>query len=132
MTKLKFLVVAALFVSAGCYHATIDTGRTPSPTKIEKHWASGWIYGLVPPSTIETAQKCPSGVARVETQLSFANQLVNFLTFGIYTPMDIVVTCAQGGTSSLPVIQAGSDKVAALESAVEMSQDKHTPVLVKY
>jgi hypothetical protein len=33
-------------------------------------------------------------VARVETQLSFANQLVGLLTLGIYTPMDIRVTCA--------------------------------------
>jgi hypothetical protein len=132
MSRMKFVAVAVLFVSAGCYHATIDTGRTPSTVKIEKHWASGWIYGLVPPSTVETAQKCPSGVAKVETQLSFANQLVNFLTFGIYTPMDITVTCAQGGTSSLPVINAGSDKVSALESAVLMSQEEHTPVLVKY
>lgn len=31
----------------------------------------------------------------VETQLSFPNQLVSFLTGGIYTPMTITVTCAQ-------------------------------------
>ena len=43
----------------------------------------------MPPSTIETAQKCPNGVAKVETQQSFGNQLVGFLTLGIYTPMDI-------------------------------------------
>jgi hypothetical protein len=132
MRALKIITVGAVLVSAGCYHATIDTGRTPSTVTIEKHWASGWIYGLVPPSTIETAQKCPSGVAKVETQLSFANQLVNFLTLGIYTPMDVKVTCAQGGTSSLPVIQAGQDKVAAFENAAQLSSEEHTPVLVKY
>jgi hypothetical protein len=31
----------------------------------------------------------------VETQQSFANQLVGILTLGIYTPMDIRATCAQ-------------------------------------
>lgn len=64
-------------------------GVAPSTETITKAWASGWILGLVPPSTIETAQKCPNGVAKVETQQSFGNQLVGFLTLGIYTPMDI-------------------------------------------
>jgi len=50
---------------------------------------------LVPPSTVETQQKCPKGVSKVETQLSFPNMLVSFLTLSIYTPMDIKVTCAQ-------------------------------------
>lgn len=31
----------------------------------------------------------------VETQVSFLNQLVGALTFGIYTPMHITVTCAE-------------------------------------
>jgi hypothetical protein len=35
-----------------------------------------------------------NGVAKVETQLSFVNQLVNLLTLGIYTPMEIRVVCA--------------------------------------
>jgi hypothetical protein len=132
MILLESLGVVALFLTSAFYHATIDTGRTPSTVTIEKHWASGWIYGLVPPSTIETAQKCPSGVAKVETQLSFANQLVNFLTLGIYTPMDVKVTCAQGGTGSLPVIQAGEDKIAALEKAVQVSQESGSVVFVRY
>jgi hypothetical protein len=92
MRKLSGLLL--LMFSAGCYHATVETGLTPSPVTIEKPWASGWIYGLVPPSTVETMAKCPNGAAKVETQLSFPNQLVNFLTLGIYTPMEIKVTCA--------------------------------------
>jgi hypothetical protein len=50
---------------------------------------------------VETAAKCPNGVARVETRLSFLNQLVSGLTLGIYTPMEIVVTCAERSSSSL-------------------------------
>ena len=80
---------------AGCYHATVETGLTPSPQTIEKKWASSWVYGLVPPSTVETQAKCANGVAKVETQLSFLNQLVGVLTLGIYTPMEITATCAQ-------------------------------------
>jgi hypothetical protein len=101
MTKIAasiFLIVAVL-AGWGCYHATIETDATPSSVTIEKAWASGWIYGLVPPSTISTAAKCPGGVARVETKLSFLNQLVSGLTLGIYTPMSIKVTCAEGAKS---------------------------------
>ncbi len=88
------LTIAALSLTAGCYHATVETGLTPSAVTVEKGWAHGWILGLVPPSTVETIGKCPNGVAKVETQLSFANQLVSALTGGIYTPMEIKVTCA--------------------------------------
>jgi hypothetical protein len=69
---------------------------------VEKSFASSWIYGLVPPSTVETAAKCPNGVAKVETQLSFVNQLVSALTFGIYTPMSIKVTCAANKAGQAP------------------------------
>lgn len=86
--------VALFAVTVSCYHATVETGLTPSTVVVEKAWASGWIYGLVPPSTIQTQSRCASGVAKVETQLSFLNQLVSGLTLGIYTPMAIKVTCA--------------------------------------
>ncbi len=87
------LAVTSLTFTA-CYHATVETGLAPGMQTLEDKWATGWIYGLVPPSTVDTMERCPAGVARVETQLSFANQLVSFLTIGIYTPMEIVVTCA--------------------------------------
>jgi hypothetical protein len=90
--RLAPFALAALL--AGCYHATVETGRPLSTQVVEKKFASGWVYGLVPPSTISTAEKCPDGAAKVETQLSFVNQLVSFLTLGIYTPMDIRATCA--------------------------------------
>ena len=132
--KSRFLLLAAFTVLAsGCYHATIDTGRAPSTTTIEKRWANGWIYGLVPPSTVETAQKCTNGIAKVSTQLSFANQLVSFLTMGIYTPMEIIVTCADSRSASLPTLKAGSDAKAAIAQAAELSNErKGTAVIVQF
>ena len=95
MKKIVIATLLALILfSWGCYHATIDTGLEPGSQVIEQPFASGWIYGLVPPQTIETAERCPNGVARVETQISFVNYLVTAITFGIYTPMHIKVTCA--------------------------------------
>ena len=55
----------------------------------------------MPPETVETMRGCPTGVARVETRQSFVNGLVGILTFGIYTPMEIIVTCANGPGASL-------------------------------
>jgi hypothetical protein len=96
---LAFLL--AMLVLSGCYHATIETGLTPSATVLHESFASCWIYGLVPPSTVATASKCPDGVAIVETQQSFVNGLVGILTFGIYTPMEIKVTCAAKSSAML-------------------------------
>jgi hypothetical protein len=91
------LALLALLVLPGCYHATVNTGMTPGTQTIHQPWANSFVFGLVPPPTVEAMEQCPSGVARVETQHSFLNGLVAFLTFSIYTPMDILVTCAAGG-----------------------------------
>lgn len=115
-------VLALTLILPACYHATIETGLSPSPQTIENKWATGWVYGLVPPATVETMQRCPNGVARVETQLSFANQLVSLLTFGIYTPMEIVVTCAAGGMEDTLVDNADDFK-RALERGVAFLVD---------
>jgi Bor protein len=102
-TLVQRFSLAAVIALCGCYHATIETGATPSTVVIDKSFASSWIYGLVPPSLVSTASKCTDGVAKVETQHTFVNQLVGFLTLGIYTPMQIKVTCATHGSASAHV-----------------------------
>lgn len=114
--KKSLTLLFLAFTLTGCYHATVNTGLRPSAIKIEKKWASGWIYGLVPPSAVETMDQCPAGVARVDTQLSFANQLVNFLTWGIYTPMEIVVTCADDRGAALPEATSPEEADALLRT----------------
>ncbi len=142
MTRLaRSLVGLGLVVLlAGCYHATIETGLPPSAQTLENSFASGWIYGLVPPSTVETASRCPNGAAKVETQLSFVNQLVNFLTLGIYTPMSIKVTCAaagSGGADGEPtdvMIDAGGtmdEKRQAFTDVVGLSLHTGKPIWVE-
>lgn len=95
-----FLVLVALTIS-GCYHATVVTGEQPGTQTIEERWATSFINGLVPPETIDATQQCNNGVARVETRLPFLNQIVTGLTFGIYSPMSITVTCASGSMSGI-------------------------------
>lgn len=100
-TKYLLVLVFCMIAIAGCYTATIETGLPPSRMTIKKNWAASWIYGLVPPNTVRTAARCPHGVAKVMTQQSFLNQIVGGLSFGIYTPMTIQVTCARASETSL-------------------------------
>ena len=142
MPRILRVSAAGLLVAAlGCYHATVDTGLTPSTVVVEKSWASGWIFGLVPPSTVETASKCPHGAAKVETQHSFLNMLVGGLTGGIYTPMSIKVTCAQAGRASIPstapIIDVGANATPdqildAIDRAAGLSLRTGEPVYIQY
>ena len=100
-TKLLFALVFCMIAFTGCYTTTTQTGRMSSNITISKNWATAWLYGLIPPKTVEAAGRCPHGVAKVKTQLSFLNMLAAFPTLGIYTPMTIQVTCARASESSL-------------------------------
>lgn len=92
----KSLAVLAILIFSGCYHATVTTGLAPAANAphIERGWAHGWLWGLVPPSATETTQQCPRGVATVETKVSVANRLASWFTGGLYTPMSVTATCA--------------------------------------
>ena len=138
---LKLSVAGLLIAALACYHATVDTGLKPSAQVVEKSFAAGWIFGLVPPSTVSTASKCPHGAAKIETQLSFVNQLVAFLTFDIFTPMSIKVTCAEAGRASIsptaPTIDVGTNATAdqirdAISRAAGLSLRTGQPVYVEY
>jgi hypothetical protein len=127
--------ILAAFALTGCYHAVIQTGRPESSDVISIKWANSFIFGLVPPPVVETASRCTNGVAQVETQHSFLNGLAAFVTFSLYTPMQIDVTCAARGTASAdPVIklQPGRSAEQALTEAVRVSAEQGTPVYVQF
>jgi len=117
------MVVLALGLSvAGCYHAVIETGRPQSGTRIEKKWAHGFLFGLVPPDAIETASQCPNGVARVETQHSFLNQVAYAVTGGLYSPMTIEAFCAAPGEqddAAVLTYRPGQARDVRLEAALQ-------------
>ncbi len=130
-----------LLAVLGCYHATVETGLTPSSQTVEKSFASGWLFGLIPPSAVQTASRCPNGAAKIETQLSFVNQLVAWLTGYIYTPMSIKVTCAESRRASVsptdPRIDVGANPTAdqikdAINRAAALSFHDGVPVYIEY
>ena len=131
-------LLAAVTSLSACYHATIETGLTPSTQVLEQSFASSWIYGLVPPKTVETTNRCPDGVAKVETQHTFVNQLVGFLTLGIYTPMHIRVTCAQasgattGAMLTIPASPESDEVRGVFRDAADLAAREQTVVLVRF
>ncbi len=128
--------IGVLFIS-GCYNARITTGLTPSTQTVEEKWAHSFLGGLVPPSALNVAQECASGVASVETKLSFLNLVANAITLGIYSPMEITVTCA-ASTADIPVdapyltvdgTKEQSEAIEALmQDAIRLSSKNGTPV----
>jgi hypothetical protein len=127
--------VVAAFALTGCYHAVIQTGRPESTDVISIKWANSFIFGLVPPPVVETASCCTNGVAKVETQHSFLNMLAQFVTFGLYTPMQIDVTCAARGTASAESVikvEQGKTMEQALSQAVMLSAENEAPVYVQF
>lgn len=98
MRAVRIGLVLAVVVSTttGCYHAVVDTGLEPEPAAVTHDvWANSWIAGLIPPKPIDATDLCRGqNAAKVETQHTFLNMLVDVLTAGIYTPITIQVTCA--------------------------------------
>jgi hypothetical protein len=92
---MKAALLAGVVASvAGCYRVTVITGAPATNTKIDLPWQKAWVFGLVPPDTIQARSTCPNGVSTVMVEQSFVNGLVNVLTWNIFTPIHPVVTCA--------------------------------------
>lgn len=135
------LLAGVLFLSS-CYHAQITTGKQMSNQVIDKPWAHSFIFGLVPPNEVSVAEQCENGVAKVETQISFLNGLVSAITFNIYTPMQITVTCAAGsGMSELDgvgedvtvsEVSSSQDVIKAVEEASKRAVALDKPVYIHF
>lgn len=143
MKSIKSLfALAGLLLLSGCYHTQITTGLTPSSQVIDIPFAHSFIYGLVPPSEVKAASECPNGVAKVETQISFVNGLVAAITFSLYTPMHITVTCAAAERadvvpSDAPKIEVASadwnaDYAGTVGKAAEMAKNLNAPVYIVF
>ena len=91
--RILALAVASLPLMA-CWHLTVISGQPPSSTVVAKPWQHSFIAGLVPPAEVNVKDQCRNGVAKVETQHSFVNLVATAVTGGIYSPIDLKVTCA--------------------------------------
>ena len=140
--KLSSLAVGlALLTSTACYHAVVETGRSPGSTVVQKPWTATYVFGLVEAKEINVASECPNGVAKVETQMSFVNGLATAVTFGLYTPRTVTITCAANRTGALPAqalpVVVARDasldaRTDAVNAAAALSADSRQAVLVRF
>lgn len=96
MTRLRaVLAMATLTAFAGCYNVTyVAKTRTPAAAMYEEDMKF-FLFGVVGEHDIQTAQRCPSGLAKVHTKQTAVDVLLSIVTIGIYTPRTAQITCAQ-------------------------------------
>ncbi|MDX1640103.1 MAG: hypothetical protein R3220_00300 [Balneolaceae bacterium] len=138
MFKKSFILIALALLMSGCYHAQVTTGLEESNQVYKKAWATSFIAGLIPPATIDATEHCNNGVAKVETRHSFLNLVAQAITFSIFSPMEITVTCASASadisadSQSLELAVNSSDEVKqnTYSEAVAISAKTNKPVYV--
>ena len=101
-TAVMLALAGAVAVGTGCFHTIITTDLPPSTEVYHEGFKPAFIYGLVP-AQVDGSKYCTGRRwARVETQYSILNWVVGTVTFGIFTPMDVRVTCAASGAMLTP------------------------------
>jgi hypothetical protein len=143
MKSLKSLfALAGLLLLSGCYHTQVTTGLTPSAVVIDIPFAHSFLYGLIPPKEVKAASQCENGVAKVETQISPANGIVAAITFSLYTPMHITVTCAAAERAdALPsdaqkiegaIADWDANYAKTVGKAAEMAKNLNQPIYIVF
>lgn len=140
MKKAILLLVLLVPLMTGCYHAQVTTGLEASNEVYKEAWATSFIAGLIPPDMIDATEHCDNGVAKVETRHSFLNLVAQAITFSLFSPMEITVTCAAGmsdastGDQTMELAQNSSDDViqSTFKEAVTRSATTNKPVYVKF
>ena len=98
--RIKMLSLAAAgVVLTGCYHVSVvhnpgGVAQQGAGTVVEKPFSHSFVAGLVPPAELNVSDRCPRGGSKVETKHSFVNGLIAGITYNIYTPITVKVTCA--------------------------------------
>jgi Bor protein len=101
-TAVMLALAGSAAAGTGCFHSIITTDLPPSTEVYHEGFKPAFIYGLVP-AQVDGSKYCAGRRwARVETQYSILNWVVGAVTGGIFTPMDVRVTCAASGAMRTP------------------------------
>ena len=129
------MAVAAVVLLSGCFHQVVATGLPAGTAKVDRPWTSTWIFGLVEAKPIDVRQLCSSGVAFVESKFTVGNWFGSLITLGIWTPRNVSVTCASGGSASLDpsmrTMPLGSTAMS-LADAARLSIQSHAVVALTW
>ena len=110
---LRALALCAAAVLSGCYKTTFTTGAATSAAPKQEIWHHRIIGGIVElPSPVDLGRVCPSGVARIHTEISPLNALVQYAPSviglpSLYNPSTIQVWCKSGTAARISSTEDG-------------------------
>ncbi|CAJ1957601.1 unnamed protein product [Sphenostylis stenocarpa] len=97
MKKMLLATALALLIT-GCAQQTFTVQNKPAAVApketITHHF---FVSGIGQKKTVDAAKICggAENVVKTETQQTFVNGLLGFITLGIYTPLEARVYCSQ-------------------------------------
>ena len=95
--KKMLLATALALLHAGCAQQTFTVQNKPAAVApketITHHF---FVSGIGQKKTVDAAKICGGAEnVKTETQQTFVNGLLGFITLGIYTPLEARVYCSQ-------------------------------------
>ena len=97
--KMVMVALTVALATSACathkIHYKNPTVAAKGETKSAKQ--AFFLWGLVGGSEIDLAQLCPSGVAGIDSKSSGGDEILTWLTGGLYSPMSVDVHGAAGG-----------------------------------
>ena len=96
--KKMLLATALALPNTGCAQQTFtipkQTSSSSTKETITHHF---FVSGIGQKKTVDAAKICggAENVVKTETQQTFVNGLLGFITLGIYTPLEARVYCSQ-------------------------------------
>lgn len=123
LSKRGFVAAAALGALAltGCYKVQVMSNPSVVRGVERSSWQNFFIFGLVGEARVDVRELCGGGqAATVETGMSFMNGLGSAVTFGLWAPRTVVVTCAAGTAEakSVRILADAEGHPLAVESVV--------------
>jgi len=93
--------IATLLLLTGCFHFHyVNTAVPPAPAAQEESWHHGFLWGIVEASpAVPVSRICPNVFARVDSEESFVNGFLQVITWSIYSPQTVSVTCSGYGSA---------------------------------
>ena len=91
------LATALALLITGCAQQTFTVQNKPAAVHQKTITHHFFVSGIGQKKTVDAAKICggAENVVKTETQQTFVNGLLGFITLGIYTPLEARVYCSQ-------------------------------------
>jgi hypothetical protein len=90
---LSFALGAGFFSTCGCYRVTAIDGAADRAVE-RTRWAHFFLFGTVGDEQFDVRRICRGPAPTIRTSGDVLTTAVGVLTFGIYTPRQVTLTCA--------------------------------------